>query len=130
MLRSLCVVTLLLLGFGLLLALLQIISPYGGYDLLLFHFGAGFWFFLSENLPAMSPDAGTWGPGLGAFLLATAFAHRFLARWASRTNRPWSFTTTFSLALIVPILFVIAFIVPGVLLQWEILRQVHWIEVR
>lgn len=130
MLRGSGVIALLLLGFGLLWVLLQITSPFGGYDLLLLRFVAGFWFFLSENLNAMSSDAGTWGPGLGAFLLVTVFAHRFLARWASRTNRHWSFATTFCLALIVPVLFVIAFIVPGVLLQWEILRQVHWIEIR
>ncbi len=29
-----------------------------------------------------------------------------------------------------PVMFVISFIVPGVLLQWETLRQVVWIEVR
>jgi hypothetical protein len=128
--RGLCVLVLLLLGFGILLLLMEFWFPFGGYDLLLLHFGAGFWFFLSENLPAMSSDAGMWGPGLGAFLLATAFVHRFLAAWAARTSRHWSFATTFCLALIVPVLFVIAFIVPGVLLQWEILRQAHWIEIR
>lgn len=129
-LRGLGAIALLLLGFCLLLVLLQITSPFGGYDLLVLHFGAGFWFFLRENLPAMSSDAGTWGPGLGAFLLATVLVHHFLAAWAARTNRHWSFATSFCLVLIVPVLFVIAFIVPGVLSQWEILRQVHWIEIR
>jgi hypothetical protein len=124
------VIVLLLFGFGLSLVLLHIVSPFGGYDLLLLHFGAGFGFFLRENLPAMSSDAGTWGPGLGAFLLATIFAHRFLAAWAARTNRHWNLATTSCLALTIPVLFVIAFIIPGVLLQWEILRQVPWIEIR
>lgn len=129
-LRGVGVIALVWLGLGLLWVLLGVLSPFGGYDLLLIHCGAGFWFFLSENLPAMSSDVGTWGPGLGAFLLATVFSHRFLDRWASRTNRQWSFATTLCLMLVVPVLFVIAFIVPGVLLQWEILRQVHWIEIR
>ena len=128
-LRDVAGIALLLMGVGLLLVILQIVSPYGGYDLLLFQFVTGFWFFLRENLPAMSFDAGTWGPGIGAFLLATILAHRFLTAWAVRTNRHWSFATTFCLALTVPVLFVISFIVPGVLLQWEILRQVPWIDI-
>jgi hypothetical protein len=102
-------------------------SDLGEYDLLLMELIGGFWFFLRDNLPAMSFDAGTWGPGLGAFLLAIIFAHRFLAAWAARTNRHWGFATTFCLALTVPTLFVISFIVPGVLLQWEMLRQGIWL---
>jgi hypothetical protein len=102
-------------------------SDLGGFDLLLVELIGGFWFFLRENLPAISFDAGTWGPGLGAFLLAMIFAHRFLAAWAARTSRHWSFATTFCLVLTVPTLFVISFIVPGVLLQWEMLRQTIWL---
>jgi len=96
----------------------------------LLHLTAGFYFFLRDNLPAMSFDAGTWGPGLTAFLLAMIFGHRFLSSWAARMGRYWSFGSSFCLALVVPVLFVISFIVPGVLLQWEMLRQVVWIEVR
>lgn len=129
-LRGVGVIALLLLGMIVLDIVLYQSSPFGGYELLFEEVVGGFWFFLRENLPAMSCDAGTWGPGLGAFLLATIVAHRFLKAWAARTNRHWSFATTFCLALIVPVLFVIAFIIPGVLLQWEILRQHHWIEIR
>ncbi|MEO6475388.1 MAG: hypothetical protein ABIQ96_09735 [Luteolibacter sp.] len=118
----------ILLALALLLVFLEINFPFGGYDLLLIHFVAGFWFFLADNLPAISPDAGTWGPGLGAFLLATAVAHRFLSGLAAKTGRNWNFATTFCLALVVPVLFVIAFIIPGVLLQWEMLRQTPWLE--
>ena len=50
----------------------------------------------------MSFDAGTFGPGLRASVLA----------------------------LILPVLFVISFIVPGVLVLWEMLRQEVWQEVR
>lgn len=118
------------IGLGLFLTanLLAIFAPFDGYDLVLLELITGFWFFLSRNLPSMSWDVGTWGPGLGAFLLATVFSHRFLARWAARTNRHWNFGTSLCLALMVPVLFVISFIVPGVLLQLEVLRQVPWFE--
>jgi hypothetical protein len=67
---------------------------------------------------------------LGAFLIAVVFLHRWLSRWASRTGRPWSFATSFCLVSLVPVLFVISFIVPGVIVQWEMLRETAWIEVR
>lgn len=106
------------------------IPPFSGYDLLLGHFLFGFVAFLSNNIPAISWNAATWGPGLGAFLIATLFAHRYLSRWAKRTGRQWSFLTSFCLVMIVPVLFVISFIVPGVLLQWDALRETVWINIR
>lgn len=108
-----------------------IFSPsFSGNDLVLERILFGFAAFLKNNLPAISWNAATWGPGLGAFLIATAFLHRWLSRWAKRTGRPWSFATSSCLALLVPVLFVISFIVPGVLLQWEALRETVWISVR
>lgn len=77
----------------------------------------------------MSWDAGTWAPGVVSFLVATLFIHLFLSRWASRTGRHWSFWSSVCAALIVPVLFVISFLVPGVILQWEMLRQVPWIDI-
>lgn len=126
-LRFLGVIALICVGLIVMVNLLYMLSPFGGYDLLFGELIGGFWFFLRENLPAMSFDAGTWGPGLGAFLLAMIGAHRFLTAWAARTNRHWSFATTFCLLLAVPVMFVISFIVPGVLLQWELLRQGIWL---
>ena len=126
-LRFLGVIALICAGVFVTANLLNLFSPFGGYDLLLLEFMGGFWFFLRENLPAISFDAGTWGPGLGAFLLAMFVAHRFLAAWAATTNRHWSFATTFCLLLTVPVMFIISFIIPGVLLQWEMLRQVIWL---
>lgn len=128
--KAIGMAAMIVLGFALLLLSLQIAFPFGGYDLLLIQLVAGFWDFLRVNIPAISFDAGTWGPGLGAFFLALGFSHRFLAKWAARTHRRWSFATSFCVVLLVPVLFVIAFIVPGVLVQWEILRQVPWIDVR
>lgn len=97
--------------------------PFSGNDLILGRFLFGFVPFLQNNLPAISWNAATWGPGLGAFLIAVVFLHRWFSRWASRTGRPWSFATSFCLVSLVPVLFVISFIVPGVLLQWEALRE-------
>jgi hypothetical protein len=90
----------------------------------------GFIPFLDENFSRISWNAATWGPGLGAFVIATLFMHRYLSRWAERTGRQWSFLTSFCLAMIVPVLFVISFIVPGVLLQWDALRETVWINIR
>lgn len=95
----------------------------GGAGLFLTRLPIGFLPFLTHNIPAISLDSGTWGPGIAAYLAAIALGHRFLSRWAERTDRPWSFATTFCLFLLLPVLFAISFIVPGVLLQWELLRQ-------
>ena len=105
-------------------------APFSGNDLILERLITGFWHFLAVNIPAISWNAATWGPGLGAFLVATVFLHRWLSRWASRTGRPWSFATSFCIVLLVPVLFLFSFIVPGVLLQWEALRETIWIDVR
>ena len=108
--------------------LVFLIPPYSGYDLLLGHLLFGFVAFLKNNIPAISWNAATWGPGLGAFVMAVVVAHRFLSHWAERTGRQWSFATSFCLLMLVPVLFVVSLIVPGVLLQWEVLREVVWID--
>ncbi len=99
-----------------------------GNFLVIYHLLFGFVAFLRENVPAISWSTATWGPGLGAFLIAVAVVHRFLLRWAIRTGRRWSWVTSFCVVLVVPVLFVISLIVPGVLLQWEVLRETVWIE--
>ncbi len=118
----------LFIGFVALNLAMVSISPFGGYHLLLEEFGKGFWYFLDENVPAISWDAGTWVPGLVAFVLALLMIHRILSRWAAAANRYWSFGSSFCLVLLLPVLFAVSLLVPGVLLQWELLRQTHWIE--
>lgn len=103
-------------------------APYSGNQLLFRHLLFGFHHFLGENLPRMSWDAGTWAPGVVSFLVATLFIHLFLSKWASRTGRHWSVWSSVCVALIVPVLFVISFLIPGVILQWEMLRQAPWID--
>ena len=122
-----------LIGIYILLGLLMFLThlfspPFSGNDLILERFLSGFVHFLAANLPAISWNAATWGPGLGAFMVAVVFLHRWFSRWASRTGRPWSFATSFCLVSLVPVLFVIAFIVPGILVQWEMLQETVWIQ--
>jgi hypothetical protein len=124
------VVGLLVLGVLSLYLLFYFIPPFSGYDLILERLLFGFVSFCDGNVSAISWNARTWGPGLGAFLIALVFSHRYLSKWAERTGRRWSFLTSFCLLMIVPVLFVISFIVPGVLLQWEVLRETGWIDIR
>lgn len=126
-LRLAGLVVLCFLG-SLILLLVFALAVHSGYDDLLFHLLGGFYFFLRGNVSAISTDAGTWAPGLAAFTVATLIAHRMLRSWASGTNRAWSFLTTACIVGVVPILFVIAFIVPGILLQLASLRDVKWFK--
>ena len=118
----------LLIALSFLVAIFS--PPFSGNDLILGRLLFGFAPFLRENVSAISWNAATWAPGLGAFLIAVVFLHHWLSRWALRTGRTWSFATSFCLVSLVPVLFVIAFLVPGVLLQWEMLRETAWVEIR
>ncbi len=84
--------------------------------------------FLAGNLGKLSTDAGTWGPGLAAFVAATVVAHRFLRGIAARRHRTWSCSATASIVMFLPLLFATAFLVPGVLLQVRGLFAERWFE--
>jgi len=121
-------VIVLLVGLILLALLVGLSSSGAGFVDAAFHLVGGFWFFLGEKLPAISSDAGTWGPGLAAWLLALAVGHRFLRDWAGARGFQWRVTTTTCLGMLLPVLFTISFIVPGILLQVDGLRKVRWFE--
>ncbi len=122
----------LFLGFlaavAVLLVLSFVIAMAGGLGILeiFWRLLTGFASFLRENLPRISADAGTWGPGLVAFGLALVVGHFFLRGWAEKRNRPWSAGSTLCAGLVLPLLFAISFLVPGVLLQVERLAEVKW----
>lgn len=118
------------LAFAILVALLFVLALLvnSGFDDVMIHLLGGFFFFLRENLARISTDSATWVPGLLAFCLALAIGHRFLHSYAVRKNRTWSFITTVCLGLVLPVLFIVAFIVPGVLLQAKSLAQIPWFE--
>lgn len=122
------------LGFlatvAVLLVLLFMIAMAGGFGVLeiFWRLLTGFASFLRVNLPRISADAGTWGPGLAAFGLALVVGHYFLRGWAKRRNRAWSAGSTLCAGLVLPLLFAISFLVPGVLLQVELLGEMRWFE--
>lgn len=99
-----------------------------GFDEVLLHLFGGFALFLRDNLSKVSTDSGTWAPGLLAFCLALLIAHRFLSQYAIKRDRSWSFVSSVCLGLLLPILFIIAFIVPGALLQVKSLAENPWFQ--
>lgn len=127
-LGRLCTVGLMMIG---LLVVMIFLAPLphliAGFEAL-WHLATGFTGFLKQNVARISYDAGTWAPGLAAFVLALALGHRGLARWADRKNRPWGITSTLCAGLVLPVLFVTAFLIPGAILQVRELAKVKWFE--
>lgn len=103
---------------------LPAISPFiGALTDLGIHLVGGFVFFLRDHLPRMSWNAATWIPGSTAFVMAILFIHRPLKKWAAARERSWNGASTCCLAALIPLLFGISFLVPGVLLQVRLLGQ-------
>ncbi len=115
-----------LVGVPLLLCLF-VAGIYSGHSQAALRFLGGFYFFLRENLPRISTNAATWVPGVIAFFLGVAGMHLLFRGRAKRNGLSWRFGTSFALASIFPVLFVIAFLVPGVLLQVQGLSGTRWI---
>jgi hypothetical protein len=61
-----------------------------------------------------------------AFGLALVVGHFFLSGWAKKRHRSWSAGSTLCAGLVLPLLFGISFLVPGVLLQVEMLGEMRW----
>ncbi len=89
-------------------------------------FFTGFARFLARNVPTMTPNAATWVPGLAAFGTAVMVAHLMLAKPFRRKLGIWHLSHTFSLAMVFPLLFATAFLVPGVLLHSIPLANEPW----
>lgn len=106
-------------GCGVLAVLLLLIGgPYlisSGAYLQIYHLVFGFWFFIRDNLKAASPNADTWVPGLLAFIAALWIAHRYVVKWARMRGVHWSAASTLALGMLLPVLFALAFLVPGIL---------------
>ncbi|WP_265594476.1 hypothetical protein [Haloferula sp. BvORR071] len=108
----------ILVGLVVALFLLALGSQFGATQLL-FRLLVGFWFFLATNLPLISTNAATWVPGLAAFGLAVVGIHVFLRPWAVKKGKRWPVGNSLALGAVIPVLFVIAFLVPGILLQLQ-----------
>lgn len=100
-----------------LLLFLFVLGTYSGHTQAALRFLGGFYFFLRENLPRISTNAATWVPGLMAFFLGVVAIHFLFAKQVRRKGLSWGLGTSFALAAIVPVLFVVAFLAPGVILQ-------------
>ncbi len=117
-----------LVAFGFLAFVLLTVMMGGGvgYLQVAWHLAVGSVYFLQENLPKISADAGTWAPGLAAFFLALVTGH-FLARsWADRRGKAWKPSDTFALGAVLPLLFAVSFLVPGTFLQLSMLGKSPW----
>jgi hypothetical protein len=92
----------------------------------LLRFATGLHHFLAANLPVISVNADILVPGIAAFVVATLAAHRMLAGFHQRRGKHWPFSNTCCLAALLPVLFIIAFLVPGVILHLELLAGELW----
>jgi hypothetical protein len=117
-----------LAAFGCLAFVLLTVMMAGGFGYLqvAWHLAVGFVYFLQENLPEISADAGTWGPGLAAFLLALITGHVLARSWAGRRGKAWKPWDTFALGAVLPLLFAVSFLVPGTFLQLSMLGHSPW----
>lgn len=113
----------ILIGILLFLLLgILFVFPLGGAFLsLVFRLVAGPVYFLSRNLPAISVNADVWIPGVLAFLVAVGVTHGLALRSAAKRGRRWPVSATVALSAVLPLLFSIAFLVPGILLQGKML---------
>lgn len=88
---------------------------------LLLALATGCYHFLTTNLPRISVNADTLIPGIAAFVIATFAAHGMIAAYHRKRGKHWPFLNTCCLAALLPVLFIIAFLVPGVILQVKLL---------
>jgi hypothetical protein len=95
---------------------------------ILWHLATGFFRFLQTNVPKISSDAGTWGPGLACFLLAIVVIQWFGVTWARRRHRRWRISNAVAFGMLLPLLFLISFLVPGAMLQIGSLGQGSWFQ--
>lgn len=95
---------------------------------ILWHLITGFVRFLDGNLRRVSSSAETWGPGLAAFFGTVFVGHRILRSWSRKRRHPWPVRSTICIALLLPVFFIISFLLPGMLLQLRGLAGTPWFE--
>lgn len=92
----------------------------------LLRFAIGCHHFLVANLSEISVNPDILVPGVAAFVLATLATHRMLAGFHQRRGKHWPFSNTCCLAALLPVLFIIAFLVPGIILHLQLLFGEEW----
>ncbi len=88
---------------------------------ILYHFLFGFVCFLERNLGRMNFNADTLVPGCIAYGLVVLLLHWKMRRLCRKCGRAWSFGSSFLVVLLLPAVFGISFLVPGVMLQLQAL---------
>jgi hypothetical protein len=113
---------LLWLGLGTIFVFggMLVLTPAGLSGVLL-RFATGFHHFLATNLREISVNADILIPGIAAFGIATLALHGMSAACCRKRGKPWPFSNTCCLAALLPVLFIIAHLVPGVILQIQLL---------
>jgi hypothetical protein len=86
---------------------------------LLFHLLFGFIFFLERNLERMNFNADTLVPGCVAYGLVVLLLDWKLRQLCQKRGRTWRFYSSFLVGLLLPALFGISFLVPGVMLHLQ-----------
>ena len=88
---------------------------------LLNHLLLGFVWFLERNLGRMNFNADTLVPGCAAYGFVILSVHQTMRRRCRKRGVRWSFHSSVLVGLLLPALFGISFLVPGVLLQLQAL---------
>lgn len=91
----------------------------------LYHLLFGFVFFLCRNLQRMNLNWDTLAPGLTAYGMVVLLLHWGLRRFCRIRSREWSFLSSFVVALLLPAVFGISYLVPGVILHLGELAKGH-----
>ncbi|MES2474672.1 MAG: hypothetical protein V4640_02745 [Verrucomicrobiota bacterium] len=89
----------------------------------LFHLLFGFLFFLGRNIGQMNFNADLFVPGFGAYLIFVCILHFLMRRRCREKQRIWSIRSSCAVALMLPALFGISFLIPGVILLLQELAK-------
>ncbi|BCU78477.1 hypothetical protein llg_31920 [Luteolibacter sp. LG18] len=81
----------------------------------------GWWSFLQHHIVPLRPDPDLWIPTVAALLLCLVAL--FLT--ARRIRVPHPFSAALSFILLLPVLFATAFLIPGIILQLQLLASGH-----
>ena len=85
----------------------------------LFHLVFGFVYFLERNVGRMNFNADTLVPGCIAYGLVILLLHWTLRRLCRKRGRAWNLYSSFLVGLLLPAVFGISLLIPGVMLQLQ-----------
>ena len=86
---------------------------------LLFHLLFGFVIFLERNFARVNYNLDTLVPGLVAYGFVIMLLHRKLLQFCRTRGRTWSFRSSIQVAMLLPAVFCISLLIPGIMLQLQ-----------